>query len=47
MKRTYYFLKIRKYIKDSVRKCDTYQRNKSARHALYEKIILNQALREV
>jgi hypothetical protein len=37
---------MRKYVKDSVRKCDTYQRNKSAKHASYRKIMPNQISRE-
>jgi Integrase zinc binding domain len=45
MKRIYYFPKMRRYVEDNVRKCDTCQRNKSARHALYGKMMLNQALR--
>jgi hypothetical protein len=41
MKRIYYFPKIRKYVEDSVRKCDTCQRNKSVKHASYGKMIPN------
>jgi hypothetical protein len=41
IKRTYYFPKIRKYVENGVRKYDTCQRNKSARHAPYRKIIPN------
>jgi hypothetical protein len=35
MQRIYYFLNIRKYVKDRIRKCDPYNRNKSARYKLY------------
>jgi hypothetical protein len=45
IKRTYYFPKIKKYVENNVRKYDTCQRNKSARHAPYGKIMPNQAPR--
>jgi hypothetical protein len=35
MQRTYYFLNIRKYVEDRIRKCDPYNRNKAARYKLY------------
>jgi Integrase zinc binding domain len=35
MQRTYYFPNIRKYVKDKIRKCDPYNRNKAARYKLY------------
>jgi hypothetical protein len=47
MKRIYYFPKIRKYVENSIRKCDIYQRNKSAKYVPYGKIMPNRVLREV
>ena len=41
--RTYYFPKIRKFVEDRIRTCDTCQRNKAARHKLYGKLMFNQA----
>jgi hypothetical protein len=36
MQRTYYFLNIRKYVKDKIRKYNPYNKNKSARYKLYK-----------
>jgi hypothetical protein len=35
MQRIYYFLNIKKYVEDRIRKYDLYNRNKSARYKLY------------
>ena len=45
IKRSYYFPHIRKYVVDNIKKCDMCQRNKTIRHALYEKMMSNQTPR--
>jgi radical SAM superfamily enzyme YgiQ (UPF0313 family) len=35
MQRIYYFLNIRKYVEDRIRKCDPCNRNKAVRYKLY------------
>jgi hypothetical protein len=42
--RTYYFPKMRKFVKDRIRICDAYQRNKAFKHKPYGKMMPNQAL---
>jgi hypothetical protein len=47
MQRTYYFPNIRKYVKDKIRKCDFYNRNKAARYKLYRLLKSLKALKGV
>jgi hypothetical protein len=41
--RTYYFPKIKKFVEDRIRVCDTCQRNKASKHKPYGKMMPNQA----
>jgi Integrase zinc binding domain len=43
IQRIYYFPKMRKYVKNQIRKYTTYQKNKSAKHKLYKKLKTNTA----
>jgi hypothetical protein len=47
MQRIYYFLNIRKYIKDRIRKYDLYNRNKSVWYKLYGLLKSLEALKDV
>jgi hypothetical protein len=47
MQRTYYFLNIRKYVEDKIRKCDLYNRNKAVRYKLYGLLKSSEALKGV
>jgi hypothetical protein len=46
MQRIYYFLNIRKYVEDKIRKYDPYNRNKSARYKLYRLLKSPEALKD-
>jgi hypothetical protein len=41
--RTYYFPKMKKFVKNRIRICDTCQRNKTSKHKPYGKMMPNQA----